>query len=100
MEPFDGVQEALVRCDCRSLDHLLELTVFDRDKHNMAPEAFIQFHLGTWMNFWRRLRVAFKYVFGLRQRYGAWDELCLNKSEAIKFRDALDAYVKLFGDEK
>ena len=84
-----NVRNVLARCECRSLDHIVELSVWDDE----PKEAYFTFHLKTWRSFWKRIPYAFRYLFGLTQRYGAWDEMCLTQDDATALHDALAHYI-------
>ena len=64
-------------------------------------EVYVSTNLNIWMNWYQRIIVAVKYIFGHKSKYGAFDCTLLNLREQIKLRDYLDTAIKDFTvDEK
>lgn len=89
----DGIEQTIVRCECGSLDHIVELSVHSPYEHMPTAEAYLTFHLKTWRPWWKRIAYALRYVLGLRQRYGAWDEMVIDREAAGQMHAALAAYL-------
>lgn len=85
-------QAEFFRCRCGNLEHLLHLSYWPGDGPDL--DLYVQMNLTTWKNPLRRLWVAFKYVFGYRSRYGAWDEICLRVEDAEHLIRFLDGFVR------
>tara|TARA_R110000796_G_scaffold134681_1_gene250465 strand:- start:3625 stop:3915 length:291 start_codon:yes stop_codon:yes gene_type:complete len=64
-------------CSCHSLEHQYGFWYDEEDN-----EVYFEPHLcnsGTWYTrFWSRL----KYVFGVKTRFGAWDEIIIKPEDA------------------
>lgn len=77
------------KCDCGgySKDHDVEFHYWpDKETGDTLAIATGLHHFNS---FWKRLRNAFKYVFGLDNTYVFYTETCLNKQEVL----ALKAYI-------
>lgn len=80
-------------CACFSADHAL-YTWYDPDeKENDASDFGITVHLKPYP-FFKRLKVALKYMFGMR-KWSCYDEFMLSLDEAKNLREDLDQYIKL-----
>lgn len=65
----------VVICECGSSEHQLIIRTFDDDE-----DVYVDVHLAS-LPFWKRVKYAFKYIFGYKSKYGAWDEIIINKQE-------------------
>lgn len=77
----------VILCDCNSSDH--QVLVF-YDKKDEDKNAYLNIHLTNNRGFMDRVKYAFKYIFGYKSRYGAWDEFILNPADADKFQAMVD----------
>jgi hypothetical protein len=73
-------------CDCYSTEHQL---VFKHDPNEEYHELYIDVHLITWKNFFKRIWVSLKYISGYKCRYGHWDEFVFNKNDAERLIEIL-----------
>jgi hypothetical protein len=87
----DETRRLLIECECGSLDHIARLSVWDDE----PLEAYFTFHMKTWRGFWKRLGYSLRYLLGLRQRYGCWDELCLTQRDAAAVVEALQVFLRV-----
>jgi len=70
-----------VECSCGSPEHLLQ---FDRD------EDFVYVYvLLNNPNFFKRILIGLKYIFGYKCRYGQFDEILLSKESAKSLAEYL-----------
>jgi hypothetical protein len=72
-----------VVCVCNHLDHLVVLNV-NEDKTN--TDITIEVHLSP-LPLYKRLINAVKYVFGIRSRYGDYEEVVIDKEKAIQLKN-------------
>ena len=72
-------------CQCQSLEHQVGFWYDEEDDY-----LYCEPHLKTHRNFFKRLWVALKYVFGFRSRYGHWDSTIFEKEDMKKLRDYLN----------
>lgn len=68
----------LLLCSCYSSEHQMIIHLTEGGDM-FPPEAFVHVHLVR-RSFWCRIKYGIKYIFGYTSRYGAWDELILDKS--------------------
>lgn len=64
----------LVVCSCGNTEHQIIFTTFPDEDFVSAT-----IHL-TKLSFLQRLKLGIKYIFGYQSRYGAFDEIILDKS--------------------
>lgn len=65
----------VVICECGSSEHQLIIRTFDDDE-----DVYVDVHLAS-LPFWKRVKYAFKYIFGYKSQFGAFDEIIINKQE-------------------
>jgi hypothetical protein len=83
---MDSVVSDIILCECWSVDHQIVITY---DKEDEDKTAYVSIHLcnGTFI---QRLKYAIKYLFGLKSRYGAFDEIILGSSSIKKLEDLVN----------
>jgi hypothetical protein len=82
---------SVIICECSSTEHQMIL-------YPDIEERTIYCHVHLFKyGFFRRLKAAFKYLFGYKSRFGAWDEFIIKREYADKLRemaDILDGKIK------
>lgn len=73
-------------CDCHSLEHQL---IFWKPDDKEYSKLYVYPHL-IHRGFGRRIVSAFKYIFGYKSRYGAWDEFIFNNENLLKLKTFLN----------
>ena len=72
-------------CECGSNEHQV---IFWHDEED--DQLICEPHLITYRNFFKRLWFGFKYVFGLRNKYSAWDSMLFKPEDLKKLRAYLE----------
>jgi hypothetical protein len=57
-------------------------------RNREEKEIFVQIHLTSYENVFKRILTAIKYIFGYKSRYGSWDCVVLDEKtqkELVKF---------------
>ena len=72
-------------CDCHSPEHQFIIRKF-----NDEEEAYLTIHLNK-KSLLKRIKYAFKYIFGYQSRYGAFDEIILNPDDADRLQKVVDS---------
>lgn len=72
-------------CECHSPDHMFIIRKFDDES-----EVYVTIHL-TKQPIMRRLKYAFRYIFGYQSRFGAFDEIILNPDDADRLQKIVDS---------
>ena len=80
-----SIERKIFICECKSLEHLV---AFWYDTEDEA--IYIEPRLMTHRNFFKRLWVGVKYIFGYKSRFGEFDELILGIDSQKKLRDILN----------
>lgn len=65
--------EEMFICSCGSLEHQIFFWYWPEEKN-----IYLEVHLITHDNFFKRLWAGLKYVFGYKSRFGEWDEFILD----------------------
>ena len=68
-------------CACHSTEHTLRF-VWDDSENTIYTEVFLH----QYRNFFKRIWVALRYVFGYKCRYGHWDCFLLNPEDAARLK--------------
>jgi hypothetical protein len=66
-------EKKLVVCNCGNVEHQFILAVDEE-----FDIVYLEIHL-TKKNFFNRLKHGLKYIFGYQSKYGAFDEIILDK---------------------
>jgi len=85
-----GIKIDYVDCDCLSSDHVVRFTYDDGDE-KYEPYFSIEHQLTRDYGFWRRIIVAFRYIFGVSNN---WECAMLNVESAEKIRQLIDTFRK------
>lgn len=70
----------VVICACSSSNHNIIIHYDEED--NLA---YCHVHLMK-LPFWKRIVYAFRYVFGFKSPYGAFEEFIINEENAVEFQ--------------
>ena len=84
------MNDHFIRCSCGHHEHQAIIAADPDD-----GLLFVEFHLVTWQNILRRAWVAVRYVFGYRSRFGAWDELVMDRGQVEALRDYLSGFLEI-----
>lgn len=76
------IQRHIFICQCHSLEHQASFW-YDDDEN----EIYIQVHLTTDKNFFKRLWSGLKYAFGHRSMFGDWDEFVFKNEDLSKLNE-------------
>jgi hypothetical protein len=87
------MKSEILVCECHSVEHQILFTYNEEISNDWPPEVYMQVYLNSYHTIWRRVVIAFKYIFGHKSRYGAWDEFIFNKEDVHKL-EGLVKYLK------
>lgn len=79
-----------ILCECKSMEHQITF-VYDEDDDTIYMET----HLTTYRNFFKRFWVGIKYAFGYKCKFGNFDEIYLGPNEIKEMEEMLDDYKQL-----
>ena len=80
-------------CECSSMEHIVCFGYW-----NNEPEVYVSVHLKK-HGFWKRLKYAFKYLFGYQCKYGAFEEILLGTKQYDKVMK-MEKHLKAFKDKE
>ena len=83
---IDGntVLPAVLICECSSREHQI---IIEHDNEDNLTYCHI--HLVN-HGFWQRLKAGFKYIFGYKCKYGAWDSIIVSKQNYLPLKEAIE----------
>jgi hypothetical protein len=79
-------------CDCNSLQHTLVISYDNQNDGAEVPSAYINVRLYQSRNFFKRLKLAAKYVFGFKSEFGDFDEFILKHEDIERMINSLVSY--------
>ena len=74
-----------IECDCTNDEHRIVITKFDDD-----GEIYVHYFLEQRKNIWERIKIAVKYIFGYKCKYGHFGETVLSKKEIERLKTFLE----------
>jgi len=80
-------KEDLILCECGSPEHQI---IIQKDEEFKDRMIYLQIHLRTYNNFFKRIWIATKYIFGYKCRYGNWDEFILTTNNYQPMKNAIE----------
>jgi hypothetical protein len=85
------LRDCFLVCQCSWMGHTLRATLvrWDRDHE---PEMHFEFYMYPWGSFWKRLKVAFKYLFCLSSNGGHFDEFMLRDKDIDRLASLIQRY--------
>lgn len=88
------IQELFV-CECNTLDHnFIFSDIPDINESYEDSGPYLHVHLNPKYSFFERIKLALKYIFGFRSRFGDYDEIILKPDDLIKLRNLLNESIK------
>lgn len=90
------IDPEIIICSCSSTEHQMVFLRSDNDMVEDENMVYVHIHLVK-KRFWYRLKYGLKYIFGYKCRYGAWDELILERKHAGKLSEVVK---HLMGNKK
>ena len=75
------MKNEILICDCSSMEHQIVISYDDEDKL-----AYCHIYLHK-RGFFTRIKIALKYIFGYKCKYGHWDEFIFCKDDADKIKE-------------
>jgi len=73
------LERQVLICECNSLEHQI-IFWYDKDE----KELYCEPHLSSYNNFFKRLILGIKYIFGYKSKFGNWDETIFKPEELNK----------------
>lgn len=85
------IKTKYVKCSCSTPEHDIR---FDMD-YNEPLDVWMGIYLNQYYNFFQRVWVALKYIFGTHQTYGHFDTTSLDIQQADEIIKILQDFKKL-----
>lgn len=80
----EDLSEVII-CSCASAEHQMIFRGFNDDS-----DVYVNVHLYTHDNFFKRLWHGLKYAFGYKSRFGAWDEIIIGKEQLPQMKKVIE----------
>lgn len=94
----DGVVNEYFTCECSNPEHCLQVSfdpdIFD-DSDNIAerhPELTVNVQMSQYLGFWKRLLVAIKYIFNVKDDKIHWDCCSIREEEVDRLLNVVKLY--------
>jgi hypothetical protein len=84
-EKKESLERLTFICECHSLDHQVSFW-YDEEYDQLYCEP----HLTTSNNFFDRVCIATRYIFGYKSTYGAWDSTIFKTKDMVALRQFLE----------
>lgn len=81
------MENNLFICNCSDIEHQMIVSIDSEDKEK---EIYVSIHLSDYHNFFQKLWIGIKYIFGKKSKYGNWDVIILNEKDMIKLKEILE----------
>ena len=81
---MDTEERELIVCECGLTEHQFLLALYEWEDE---VEVYLESHLSTYRNFFKRVWVAIRYIFGYRCKYGEWDCVMLGEEQLQQMLD-------------
>lgn len=85
------MKDNLFICDCGDIEHNF---VVSSNLEDNEKELYVSIYLSQYRNFFQRVWVAIKYIFGKKSKYGAWDVVILNEENMIRLKKIIEEELK------
>jgi len=82
---IEDLKSEFFECQCHSDEHTLKFTWNEEDN-----EIYTSVFLDDYRNFFQRVKVAAKYIFGYKCKYGHWDCFVLKPEDAGRLKELLE----------
>ena len=89
MNNLTSMKKEFFICQCNNTEHQL---VFNYFEDELGGDVYVEVHLVP-ASFWKRIKNAFKYIFGHKSRCGDFSEFIFKKEDADKLQIIVD-YLK------
>jgi len=83
----------LLICDCNDVSHQIIISYYDDE------EVYLEIHLNK-VGWWKRLKYAFRYVFGYESKYGSFNSVIMNKSHIRPLENLIVHLKKVSAESK
>ena len=83
----NNLESAVLLCDCGSAEHQI---LIHMDKDDGYREVILSPHLVTYRNIFKRIKVAVRYIFGYKCKYGSWDSIIVSERNYLPLKKAVE----------
>ena len=90
-----GDKVCYIECDCCSMDHILKFTIEDWDGDNKPILTASLFLNNSYRSFWKRMVLAFKYLFGISHKNYEYVDIILNDKSVQKLETIIEEYKQM-----
>lgn len=79
-----------VECTCDAPEHTIRIAYFKDDSDLLYIDTPLTYNY----NIWHRIKLAVKYIFGYRSRYGFYQEFVLTPDRVKELKSVLDEFLE------
>lgn len=84
VSPKDYSTTLHVVCECTAPEHIVQFAQFEPEDGKPEECCFVSVQLSPYHPWYKRVRLAVRYVMGLREKCGHWDCTLMGRAEAEK----------------
>lgn len=77
-------------CECHSPEHILRVMYDEDDKENNWDCIYIDFQFYPSRNVFKRIFIAFKYIFGIKSNNSPWEDMILKRKDVPRLINLLN----------
>lgn len=86
MNELENMEQEFFICQCNNVEHQMIFRYFKDDNFG---DVYVTIHLVP-DSFWKRIKNAFKYIFGYKSKYGDFDEFILKPTDADRLQEIVN----------
>lgn len=86
MNKLENMEQEFFICQCNNVEHQMVFRYFKDDDFG---DVYVTIHLVP-DSFWKRIKNAFKYIFGYKSKYGDFDEFILKPTDADRLQEIVN----------
>lgn len=86
MNELENMEQEFFICQCNNIEHQMVFRYFKDDDFG---DVYVTIHLVP-DSFWKRIKNAFKYIFGYKSKYGDFDEFILKPTDADRLQEIVN----------
>lgn len=79
-----------IECACGSSEHFVRIM---NEPELTYPHLYVSLQLHPFYGFWKRVLLAFRYIFGLSNRFGFWTDAMLTGDEVLKLKNICESHL-------
>ena len=76
-------------CECDNPEHILRVMYNKDNKEKEWDQIYIDFQFYPHKNIFKRIWIAIKYIFGIKNRHSPWEDMILKRTDVPRLINLL-----------